>query len=669
MNDAVEQDSAGLWMSAAVVERCRRSPSSGERRASMLIAAARRYWRSAGGAGEVGDGVGAGTDRGDGVSESDLKRIEAGAIVARVDGDPATAEGVHRLLVSMSGHWTHAQLGLANWALHAAIACECCGWAWGRRDRIEAARWLLRLASGQLEVHRHRGNPHTVTNNHWAVSHAGAGLAALAGLRLLGVRPGRRRRGSSSRVVGRLGELAAWASARVAARVAMYGERGFGHEGIGYHLYELSFVLPFVLAAGRWEGVDWRERFACLGRAASSMYATVAAGAGREGVTPKLSWNDDGGAWPVDGSVAALLCLAGESDRARLDAMFDRLSLERWTTPGRDGEWGGRFGGWFFALLSSWARPEGSAGEPIDGEGGARPPVVFDGRQGMWIVRDGYRDGEDVLVGVYAKSSWPGGHRQEDAGSVRLVGLGRSWAVGGGQARAARRWQSVMLPSDDSCQRDGLGWVMGLIEDGPTRAVAIDLRKVSLAYHERYVGVNFDLGPRATMAVLDQVDDHLGREWEWCWSLEDGLICELDPEGGGPLGWSGFRLRSGDGSRLTARFMGTPPTGMTLERTPDSERTYQSGRRVGYPGHPFVRVRFASGPRLGVLAVLTLEDGSSSWGERIEPLGGVSVQVGGRGWRRPFGVLVPRRYVPGASGGLCKYPSGLDGYEAGRREA
>ena len=289
---------------------------------------------------------------------------------------------------------------------------------------------------------------------------------------------------------------------------------------------------------------------------------------------------------------------------------------------------------------------------------GMLPHHLTDTRQGISIFRDRYCGANDAILGCYARSSFAGGHAQDDAGSIRLMALGHDWIMGGGQARGQAEHQSVVTPADGKRRQPfGLGSV---IWDEVTEAGGVfgmDLRRPSIGYAERYVAVNFGgaSGSPVVLGLLDQVDDHLGRDWLWNMTFEPGLKLRIHDDR------CGFGLVAADGASLVARFLGARPVSIERKTTPDSKRTFQSGTTKVYPGRPYVQARFANQEHLGIYVVMAIQKGEPPCIKVVE---GLSVKVGGWNWSRPFGAAIPASFRPGQSPGLCRCPSGIKGFRA-----
>jgi hypothetical protein len=441
-----------------------------------------------------------------------------------------------------------------------------------------------------------------------------------------------------------MAEDVAWARGRMRPFLMHHGDRGLYHEGLGYQMYPAAFWLPFLLASQAFDGLDYLAEFPNLCQMGPSLYAAVAARPApgeRRGV--KLVWNDDNPEWHNSGVPVLMMHLAPPGQVGALRWMYDRLNGVR-----GDAQFGPEFTGWFFSLrYYPYDTPPADPNVVL-------PLHLTDSRQGLTIVRNRYRDAEDAILGAYARATHVGGHAQDDAGSVRFMALGHDWITGGGQARAQAEFQSIVTPSDGSRPRKPLACGAVICDERTEHGsvFGMDLRRPCVAYAERWVAVDYSRrsGAEAVLALLDLVDDHNQREWDWNLSFEAGLECVLDADG------AGFGLRAADAAVLRARFLGMRPASLRVERMPDTERTYQSGHRQRYPGGPYLRAHFAECVHLGVYVVMVVTRGAAP---EVRAGEGLAVTVGAWTWERPFGAAIPAAFRPGESGILCRYPSGL----------
>jgi len=584
--------------------------------------------------------------------------IEAAAVACLLTAETEHATKALDWLRLLAAGWNDGELQLAWWAVLAAVVQDCCAAHWSDDERAEVTRLLVDLCEEQKAVEHHRGNPHTVTNNHWGVSHAGAAVAAMAA-------HGRPTEPGGDSVD--MSEAIAWALGRISARLTLLGDAGVLHEGLGYMAYELGLVLPAVIAARSAGIVDLVERHPTLRRSAEAMMISSAARPGvrdRIGPPPKdefgvqLCWNDAGPGFPTTPAAMLAIALASPELRPHLQREWDRiLGVD---VPGdRQPNFGRGFAGRFFALVLREPAVSAVGGSPL-------PLHLTDTRQGLVIRRDRYADGDDAVLGGYGRTTHAGGHKQADAGSLRFMALGYDWITGGGQNRPDAAYQSVVTPDAEPRHPLGYGYLMWDEDDpryGPGGGVfAFDLRNVSHAYHERYAAVDFSGtgGHPVTLSLLDQIDDHHKRGWLWHLTFDARLTLTAHNDGRGfildPQPDAGDAVRP----RMTVRFLGIAPASIDPFEVPESSRTYQSGPTIGYVARPAVRVRFAPRDHLAIWAVMAVHTGEPP---TIEQRGDtLDTRIGDHTWTRPFGPAIPASFVPGESAGLSKHPAGVLDY-------
>jgi hypothetical protein len=182
----------------------------------------------------------------------------------------------------------------------------------------------------------------------------------------------------------------------------------------------------------------------------------------------------------------------------------------------------------------------------------------------------------------------------------------------------------------------------------------VDLRRSSHAYHERYAALagNGSLGVPAAVALLDLVDDHLGRAWTWRITHARGQRMVPDADG------AGFRLIAADGAQAAFRFLGQVPAAIRSESTGDSQRTYSNGVSVAYPGRPVVAAAFPARKHLAVHVAIVVTRGD---GPTVGRGSGLDIAIGSQVWRRPFGAAAPADYDPLLGGTLARWADGRRG--------
>ena len=472
------------------------------------------------------------------------------------------------------------------------------------------------------------GNPHSVVNNWWAVTHSALFCLACA-RQCLEVDGG----GAAGRTAA---EIEVWTWERLTPFLGHFGPGGAYHEGLGYMGYTCANLLPAVHLWQLRNKSSILKSAPGLAHMASLVFCASIEGPSlsdetgvRTGFGRTLSWNDAGLGF-LQGSAPLLsIALASREERRPLRDFWDRLAGH--LRP--DGEVDEFSCALFFHLVFYGV---------CDAGGHSPRQSVFDPLHGLWIARNRFQDCNDAVAGAYACGYRPGGHRQEDAGSIRFSALGWDWILGGGQARGAAEWQSRLVPSDHT---SGTGKRCGSVLHASDSVLGMDLRAVHEAYSERYVALNAEAG--AQMAVLDIVDDHRSdRHWNWCLTFSPEMRASLDVDR--------FTLTAPDGCILTGVFLLDRPVDMTLEKMPDSQRTFANGQRRGYPGRPFLKARF-DGPSLNILvSIKAVRSGDPA--TRLALPGTLDLAVAdGTLWQRPFGVAVPA-FLEGRLRGLCKYP-------------
>lgn len=627
-----------LWFTAQDVQRVRQRISEGEATACALRD------RAVEGASKPVDQVitSAFDEHGQRVLREGEAYVAANTAAYLATGDARYAQQGLAAFLAWVKPWSPSDLRLAANAHLGAMMHELCYEAWSFEQRLEMSSTLHTIVQGMKDVRQ--GNPHSVMNNWWAVTHSGALVAAMA----IHGHPSDAEDGRFD-----MTEDIAWCRGRLSAFCSHFGDQAVYHEGLGYQGYTCGNLLPALLALKGFDGTDLLEKYPNLRRMAASLYLSVAMRSPISDselkaatIGSKLSWNDDGQGWYQGSLPVVMMHMAPQSQQGALRWMYDRLG-------GIHGD--GQFGG-----AAAWAltlRYYPYDIPPVNPEG-ILPRQVNDSRQGLVMLRDRFKDGEDAILGVYARTTHIGGHSQDDAGSIRFMALGHDWILGGGQARGDAAWQSIAFRADQPRPKPtpcgAILWEEARSHGG---IVGVELRKASEGYHERYVAADFSgaAGTPAVLAVLDQIDDHLQQAWLWNMTFAPHLAMTVHDD------QLGFTLAATDGASMQARFLGSRPESISLTRTPDSQRTFSGGHTVHYPGRPVVSARFAPAPHLGIYAIMTVQRGPAP---KVELKRGLDVRIGDHTWIRPMGAAVPAAFRLGVSGGLCRCPAGVTGPSA-----
>lgn len=558
------------------------------------------------------------------------------AVTHLLTGDPAYAQKARRIMQERSQAWDPFDLGVAGLGIQAAIVQQCCADAWSEAERMTFSALLTRCSLAINEVRQ--ANPYHVGNNWWAVTHGGALIAALASHGHPKAEGG----------VWDHSEGIAFCGHRIAAFCKHFGETGLYHEGQGYQAYACGGLLPALLAWRACGGPDLFARYPNLCRMGPSIAAITCA---RYNLTDAIGkapewgssirWNDHNQGWPAGAMDNILLGLAPEARRGALLNWWNRM----WghASPCKS------FAPWTHGLYFTAVCHPYDTGE-VDADSGL-PRSVSDSRQGLWIVRDRYRDENDAILGVYARTTHVGGHSHHDAGSIRMVALNHDWILGGGNGQALPEWQSTVCAAEAEWRQRSHNHGMVIWDEVNDRnaRIAIDLRECTLGYHERYVSIRWatDHSP-LILARFDLLEGQPGREWWWTQLFAPELRCEIFDQG--------FNLHAEDGALMQVRFFGHQPDELIVDRAPGSHRIF-GAERIDYPGRPYVRATFSGGRELQhIYAAATLQRGPAPSIEALDS--GLGLKIGDTIWRRPFGSAIPPGFQLMKSRNLCQFPTG-----------
>lgn len=558
------------------------------------------------------------------------------AVAHLLSGESEYARKARLATHHMCLDWPRFDLGVAALSIQATVVQQCCAEAWSEAERVTFDALLTRLALGICEVRE--CNPYQAGNNWWAVTHGCSLVAALAS-------HGQTKEDGG---VWDHSELIAFCGQRIAAFCKHFGDAGLYHEGQGYQAYACGALLPALLAWRSCGGPDLFERHPNLCQMGPSMAIITCA---RHNLTDALgkapewgssiSWNDHSQGWPAGTMDNVLLAVAPEAQRGALANWWNRMwghaSPEQTYAPWVHGLY-------FAAVCHPYDTPEGDADAGL-------PHYVSDSRQGLWIVRNRYRDRDDAILGAYARTTHIGGHSHHDAGSIRMLALNHDWILGGGNGQDLPEWQSTVCAAEAEWRQKSRnhGLVIWDEADDQGARMAMDLRSCALGYHERYVSVRWATDSTPLMlARFDLIEHQAGRKWWWTQLFAPELTCEIVERG--------FDLHAEDGANMRVRFIGHQPDELFMGRAPGSHRIF-GAERIDYPGRPFVRAIFGGGRQLQhVYAVATIQKGTAPTIESAGP--GVGLQIGRTLWQRPFGAAVPPRFELMRSRCLCQFPSG-----------
>lgn len=515
--------------------------------------------------------------------ESALARL----CLAWIEDNRSLAESGRLLIDSLLESYEGSDLGKGGNALAAVLAWDYGAALWEPVARRDFADRIAAIARSFTEIGR--GNPHSVTNNWWMITHGGCLLSCLAV---------DQEEGAAGPID--LADLKAWSLERFRAFCSLFGNAGLYHEGSGYIAYTLSMLMPTLVAVERHLEPDILQTYPQLRNSLASMLIGTAtfthldSGAEAPRFGASLQWNDAGrGSIPLNPFMPGM-AVAPPEWRGALRSWFDRLAgiqgADSWECPYR--------GLPLTVALYPFSSPREDPEKVL-------PKWVLDQRQGLGMWRSAWGDGQESVFGWYARSTHAGGHSQDDAASIRLMALGRTWICGGGQARAKAEWQSVFTHAAmEARPRPAPLAHLFCTHLAPAGGVVgIDTRQSLVAYSERYLAWRTDLGHPFCLAVLDLLDDHVEppRDWQWTLSFPADLEARIHED------QAGFSLLDPARGTLTGRFLIDRPASLEVAGMPASQRTYSNGRRVDYPGDLYVRARYNSWKKARILVVLVID--------------------------------------------------------------
>lgn len=538
---------------------------------------------------------------------------------AWIEGDKALAEAAWQELFTLLGEDPKSDLGKAGNALSAVLLWDFCNGLWEPEKRKAFASLLGEIARSFLEVTK--GNPHIVTNNWWMLTHGGCLLACIA-------------------VDGEdgldglidLSDLKAWALERFKAFCTVFGNAGLYHEGSGYISYTLSMLLPTMIAVQRHLEPDILETFPQFKQSIASMVVGTAAfehtdnGSAVPSWGAALQWNDTGrGCLGLNPFIPGIE-LADEHYKGALRHVFDQLS----------GLSTGSLNRCHYSGLPLLVALYPFSHAPVDPEG-ILPKDVLDQRQGLGMWRDKWGNGSESVLGWYARATFAGGHAQDDAASIRLMSLGRTWICGGGQARPKAEWQSVFTHASESDRPRP--YPLADLTCNHVHAnggvVGMDTRKNLGAYSERFLSWTTGLGKPLVLALMDLLDEHRDPplDWQWNLSFPRDLAAQVHQDG------AGFSLVDDNCGRLDARFLIDLPDRIEVREMPDSSRTFANGTRVDYPGDLFIHAAFPGLKKGRILVAMALSPAGRDRQTDLSFMNNAIV-VEGRSWEHPFNPAI-----------------------------
>ncbi|MCD8482773.1 MAG: hypothetical protein LR015_08985 [Verrucomicrobia bacterium] len=550
--------------------------------------------------------------------------------------DNATSISNHcKELLALVQTETLLDLGRANQTLGMVLAYEFSKDLLVPAERAAMASEIANLARSFLDIRE--GNPHIVTNNWFMLTHGACLLGCLVANGELAT--------DGSRID--LEDLQEWALERCDAFCQHFGNAGLYHEGSGYICYTLCMLAPVILALQNRCDLDLTSEHTGLRKTLHSMMVGVSTAKAGEKITAyMLDWNDAG---RHAGSLNPYIPLLLLSPKELQPALLHRLRV----TLGAQGERRLRcaYKGLPMAL-AIWPLDMPSGDPETD-----LPRWAMDNRHGLGYWRSAWDDRKAVVFGWYARTTYAApGHSHDDAGSIRMFGLGQTWICGGGQARGKAIWQSVLthLNEEDRPRKHPNAFVFCKKLTAEGGCVGLEMRQVLDAYCERYLTWSSTAGFPIALAVLDLLDEHRlePRPYTWNLSFPSELCVDIDADG------AGFRVTNKEKLSLVGRFLLDVPDQLNACVMPSSTRTFSGGKRVEYIGDHYISGEFHHRRNLRILVAMTLINGGQA---HPDPrLVGRDIQfANGQTWKDPYkGAIIESADFRTMLPNLQRYPSG-----------
>jgi hypothetical protein len=350
-------------------------------------------------------------------------------------GNPASAikaEEQALLMVEDSTFWNDpGSKGLtrAMGALNVAIAYDLCANAWKPETKKRVSAQLA-FASAKLMESMGAGANNNIANNWQAVRYGAAGLAALA---------------SDDPSTASIPKDAYAALLRHWR--ANLGGGAWNPEGIGYTIYPWGFSGPFGIAALRAGLGDVRKDVPVTRETLpTTLLSTVPIPhiTGR-GLHPDLS--DDNPVYTGEGT-AGLCFFYAQPDRVpQLKWIYDRIVGSK-----GDGTWDSKRAGSLYSLLFY---PDST---PAENPAAVGMNAFVDETTGVVMFRNAFEDENDILATATATSRRAsGGHSGPDVNSIRLIGLGSAFIVGGGRTGDTAGQSNLFAGPPPKSANDRLG--------------------------------------------------------------------------------------------------------------------------------------------------------------------------------------------------------------------
>ncbi|MEM9830205.1 MAG: hypothetical protein AAF944_06185 [Bacteroidota bacterium] len=204
---------------------------------------------------------------------------------------------------------------------------------------------------------------------------------------------------------------------------------------------------------------------------------------------------------------------------------------------------------------------------------------------GVFVARNRFEDENDIVATYHAKANRVRGHQGPDTNTIRLLGLGVPWIIGGGRT-GLTAGQSNLFPSvAETAEKDskGLGKLHGYTfsEDGPGGYVVGSGSAVGTREHRRRFYVDFD-HPAAEGVFVVQDSSANGHRWRINTPEFNQFLAAED----------GFTLTAPNGSSLKFTVLNEDkPIKLDTGKVPYGGTTKQHNHGIVYQGqsYPFSR--------------------------------------------------------------------------------
>ncbi len=236
-----------------------------------------------------------------------------------------------------------------------------------------------------------------------------------------------------------------------------------------------------------------------------------------------------------------------------------------------------------------------------------REGFIDRGGNGMYTLRNRYRDRDDTVAQFYVKARGNKGHAGPDALSFRIYGLDTPFAVGGGRygrkengVDVYRRSMNTLYPGDPDAEVETSkesGRVVGtpFVDDSGGGHVVAEMERnnVGVLAHRRWFVADYSGagGAEAVYVIADTSEN--GFFWQCCTLASQRIVASDDNRG--------FICGGAGGAVLSATIISDTCPELLTGRRPRGSAAWYHGTR--YEENAFVCYRHGSPHHLVVLTV------------------------------------------------------------------